>query len=143
MCSYQNMIYVYNNAGGQLKTVPVMLPLFITVTSKGDLVITSQTQKSVQVIDKNNQLRTINPPPNINSAAWVPYGVGCSSDDEIFVANRGAGAMGFYMFKLTGEFIDCVTTEVNNPYGLAMSSDGEKLAVVNEDGLSVKVFGLN
>ena len=144
ICSFgQNTVYVYNSTGSQTKTMSVMQPRFIDSTSKDNFVITSDNQKSVQVFDRNNQLvRTIGPPPNMDIATWQPHGVCCTKDDEIYVANRGTDSAGIFIFKVSGEFIDCVTSDVTNPCGLAISADGEKLAIVDEDGLSVKLFGL-
>ncbi|XP_072028366.1 E3 ubiquitin-protein ligase TRIM71-like [Amphiura filiformis] len=140
-CKDYNLIFVYNSSGNQVQRISVMDPNFIAITSKDNVVISSQTQKSVQVVAADGQLlQVIGPPPDVANIAWSPQGVCCSKSDEIYVANQGTEAMGIYRFKVSGEFIDCITTDLNNPWGLAISADGHQLAVVDENGASVKVF---
>ena len=139
-CKDINLIYVYNSGGSQLKTVPVMQPKFLSITSTDNFVISSENQRSVQVINAEGRIiQVIGPPPDVKVTSWNPQGVCCSKDDEIYVANQGA--MGIYRFKVDGEFIDCVTTDLKDPWGLALSEDGNQLAVVDNNGKSVKVFG--
>ncbi|XP_072029365.1 uncharacterized protein [Amphiura filiformis] len=140
-CRDYNFIYVYDVNGTQTNCISVIAPQFIALTSTDNYVFSSSSQKSVQVVNANKQLiHLIGPPPDIDSSSWSPQGVCCSKRDEIYVTNQGAGAMGIYRFKVSGEFIDCITSDLNNPWGLAISADGQQLAVVDENGTSVKVF---
>ncbi|XP_072028367.1 uncharacterized protein [Amphiura filiformis] len=140
-CTDYNYIYVYDNAGNQIRNIFAVEPHFIAITSNNNYVFSSNKQKSVQVVNASGQLiHLIGPPPDIDSSAWSPQGVCCSKKDEIYVANQGAGAMGIYRFKVSGEFIDCITTSLNQPRGLTLSADDRQVAVVDDNGTSVKIF---
>ncbi len=136
-----NRIYLYSN-NTKIGDIHVVSPQFIAVTSTDNYVVSSTTQKSVQVLnEKGHMVRCIGPPSDIPDDAWSPSGVCCSKNDEIYVANQGEGAMGVYRFKISGEFIECVASDLNKPWGVALSEDDRELAVVDNDGKSVKLFG--
>ena len=84
--------------------------------------------KAVHVFDENGvHLLTLKPPQGVPS--WTPLGICCTPDDEVFVANFPmSGSLGsIYSYSTeTGDYIGCITEDVNNPAGLALMDNGDK-----------------
>ncbi len=123
-------------------TVP---PWFLAVTSKGNIVVSPNGHsKGVQIIDEmGNVLSKLETPHGLSS--WNPRGVVVSKtyyvddddDDEMFVADCGNG-YAIYRYSTLGKYMGCVTKNVSNIFGLALSADEKQLYAA--DYSSVKCF---
>ena len=113
-------------------------PNFISVATHGEIVLSSCDQNTVQILDDSgNLLHSLQPPSGVTT--WYPTGLCCSPDDEIFVAKQATGNAAIYRYGLSGEYLGCVTQEVDNPCGLVLA-DEDKLLVA--DWKAVLVFRL-
>ena len=109
-------------------------PWYIAVSPR-DKIIVSDRNKGVHVLDKGGvHLYSLKPP---HGSSWFPYGMCCTADDTVYIADCSTGEIHCYSSK-TGAYIGCVTKDVSNPKGLALMDDEEKLVVVQEE--EVKIF---
>ena len=105
-------------------------PNFLTVTPKGDIVISSCQVGHAEIVDENgNHKCKITAPPGVTS--WCPTGVACTSKGELFICNR-LGDVGIYRFSPEGKYIGLVTKNVITPWGLAISK-GDKFLFVSDE----------
>ncbi|XP_072051678.1 uncharacterized protein [Amphiura filiformis] len=127
-----------------LKSIKVTCqPQFLAVTSKGNILVSPGSSGAVQIIDEaGNLLSKLQTPIGVSS--WRPEGLVVSTcfnvdddEDEVFVADRGNGHA-VYRYSASGKYIDCITKDVSNIYGLALSADENLLFVANTS--SVKCF---
>ena len=137
-CKY---IGVFNMSDGRLVS-EIDSPLcaqYIAVSSNDDnIIISTDGLSGSQII--NSQGQTIHVLRSPGARSWIPTGVctiGKGEDEEVFICNRGL-PRGVYRFSLsTGKYLGCVTTDVEEPHGIAFTDD-EKLVVA--DKTCVKVF---
>ncbi len=126
--------------GTHIKSVYVPVkPWFICATPTDNIIISSYEEKAVHVIDRTGKvLVTFNPPDGVDNANWNPTGICCTKDGDVFIANY-KGRVGVYQYDLEdGEYKDCNTNDVTEPWGIALSKDEKKLAVA--DNTNVKIF---
>ncbi|XP_072036948.1 E3 ubiquitin-protein ligase TRIM71-like [Amphiura filiformis] len=124
--------------------VPIQ-PCFISATPLDNIIISSyDEERAVHVIDRTGKvLFTLDPPDEIPQKLWYPTGVCSSKKGDVFVANY-VGKVGIYQYQVTPDdvwYIGCNTNDVTQPWGLALSKDEKKLAVV--DNTRVKIFEIN
>ena len=119
-------------------------PFRLASTSDGKIVSSfcdpiKKQSLDVRVMDYSGRnVRVIQPPPAVTE--WSP-GFVCCQQGEIFVVNEGAGdPTGVYRYTSAGEYLGCVTTEVINPEGIALSEDGTELFVAEYKDNMVKIF---
>ena len=128
-----------HNADGSLKstyTIPYM-PYSVAVTSNKEVVVVAPYNGKVQLFDYSGQcLHTLTPPPDVTK--WEPRYVCCSTTDEVFVVNKGT-PKAIYKYTAGRVYMGCVTTEVNNPSGVALSHDDQTLYVTDSYKM-VKMF---
>ena len=102
------------------------------------IVISNSSDKKVQILDQNGQLMC-----DIKSPAagwWQPNGLCCTEDDEIYISSYSFNA-GIYRYSSeTGAYLGCITKDVKNPVGLALSDDGDRILVAQDT--SVKILKL-
>ena len=101
----------------------------------------------IAVIYENNTLETIDysgksihtfpPPPVVNT--WDPECICCSKKYEVFVVNQG-DPKAIYRYTAGGEYIGCVTTEITDARGIAISHDDMELFVTEFSDSLVKIF---
>ena len=119
--------------------VPVE-PWYIAVTSNNHIIVVSHRNDTngVQVLDDNAKvLRIINRPPEVST--WYPYGLCCTTEDEIYIANnRSDSDGGIYRFSVAGEYLGCATKDAKPPTGLVLTDDDNKMIVV--EAKCVKLF---
>ncbi|XP_072013217.1 uncharacterized protein [Amphiura filiformis] len=140
-----NFISCHSLDGTHLKSIKVTCqPQFLAVTSKGNILVSPGSSGAVQIIDEaGNLLSKLQTPIGIST--WNPEGLVISTcfnaddddEDEVFVADRGNGHA-VYRYSASGKYIDCITKDVSNIYGLALSADENLLFVANTS--SVKCF---
>ena len=114
----------------------------LAITSKGQIAITFLSfsgKDSLELIDySGNTIKAIAPPPNVTT--WAP-GYVCCTQDEIFVVNESSGnPLGVFRYTADGDYLGCVTSEVSDPRGIALSQDGNDLFVVERKHNWIKVF---
>ncbi|XP_072044931.1 uncharacterized protein [Amphiura filiformis] len=114
-------------------------PLRLAATSEGEIVCSFYEGKCLELMDySGSNGRVLQPPPEVNK--WSP-GYVCCRQGEIFVSNQGSGdPAGIFRYTSQGHYLGCVTTEVKNPAGLALSQDGMELFVVEYSDCQVKIF---
>ena len=131
--------------GTYLRSMKVTVPpWFLTVTSKGNIVVSPNGGSiGVQIIDEmGNVLSNLETPHGVSTLN--PSGVIVSKtcyadddDDEMFVANRGT-VHAIYRYSTSGKYMGCVTKNVSSIFGLALSADENQLYAA--DYSSVKCF---
>ncbi|XP_072014189.1 E3 ubiquitin-protein ligase TRIM71-like [Amphiura filiformis] len=136
-----------HNADGSLisKFATESEPFRLAVTSNGEIVSSFWDTELKQgtcvlLMDySGSSIRVIQPPAEVK--VWRPGFVCCSRQGEIFASNAGTGdPTGVYRFTAEGDYLGCVTTQVPNPTGIAMSRDGMELFVANLGDNHVKIF---
>ncbi|XP_072045109.1 E3 ubiquitin-protein ligase TRIM71-like [Amphiura filiformis] len=140
-----NTISIHNADGSLIsKFATQSRPYRLAVTSNEEIVSSfldseSKQGTSVHLMDySGNNVRVIPPPPQVN--IWSPSFV-CCRQGEIFVSNEDEGdPVGVYRFTAEGDYLGCVTTDVIDPSGIAMSRDGTELFVVDFEENHVKIF---
>ncbi|XP_072040145.1 uncharacterized protein [Amphiura filiformis] len=138
-----NSISIYNSELNQVSTFPTQARVrHLAATSNGDIVSSFQDPlleygTSVQLMDyAGGNVRVIRPPPTIK--VWCP-GFVCCGQGEIYVVNEFVGnPVGIYRYTADGDYLGCVTTEVKNPSGVALSQDRMELFVPDHN--QVKIF---
>ncbi|XP_072014434.1 LOW QUALITY PROTEIN: uncharacterized protein [Amphiura filiformis] len=118
--------------------VPIK-PYFIGTTPTDNIIISSYEERAVHVIDRTGQvLITFDPPDGVSVESWNPTGICCSMEGDVFVANY-QGEVGIYQYRYdNSRCVACNTTVVTEPWGLALSTDEETLAVA--DNTCIKIF---
>ncbi|XP_072046041.1 E3 ubiquitin-protein ligase TRIM45-like [Amphiura filiformis] len=111
----------------------------LAITSKGDILISFLGKDSLELINYSGQsIKAIAPPPTVKK--WAP-GYVCCGKGEIFVVNESSGKpLGVFRYTADGDYLGCVTTDVTDPRGIALSQDGMELFVVERKDNQVKVF---
>ena len=133
--------------GAHLSSINVaMRPQFLAVTSKDHIIVSSFTSSGeVQIIDETgNVLSKLQKPAGVTSLHPVGLVVSKSfkvndDEDELFLADRNNGHA-VYRYSSSGKYIDCVTKDVTNIYGLTLSTDEQRLIVA--DCSTVKCFDI-
>ncbi|XP_072046446.1 uncharacterized protein [Amphiura filiformis] len=138
----QKYISKHRLDGSHVSSIAVTIqPGYIAVTSTDKLIVSTGSwyPPIVQVLDPTgNILHTLNPPSGMLS--WIPYGICCTADDDIYIANSASNGGGIYCYSISGQYMGCVTKEVDEPAGLALIEDENKLLVVERE--SVKIFSM-
>ena len=131
-----NTISIHNADGSLIsKFATQFRPFRLATTSNGEIVSSFWDTKvthttSVQLMDYSGKnVRVIQPPAEVK--VWTPVFV-CCRQGEIYVTNTDFGDLstdptGVYRYTSEGDYLGCVTTEVCNPTGIAMSKDGMEL----------------
>ncbi|XP_072045817.1 E3 ubiquitin-protein ligase TRIM71-like [Amphiura filiformis] len=138
----QKYISKHRLDGSHVSSIKVSIPPgYIAVTSTDNLIVSNGNCSHppiVQVVDPTgNILHTLNPPSGVS--LWYPFGICCTADD-IYIANwqpaRNGG--GIYCYSISGQYMGCITQEVDWSAGLALIENENKLLVVEEK--KVKIF---
>ncbi|XP_072014187.1 E3 ubiquitin-protein ligase TRIM71-like [Amphiura filiformis] len=135
-----NTISIHNAGGSPIsKFATQSRPYRLAVTSNGEIVSSVNKGESLQLMDYScGNVRFIQPPVEVK--VWSPSFV-CCRQGEIFVSNKGRGdPAGVYRFTAEGDYLGCVTTQVRNPSGIAMSRDGMELFVADYKDNHIKIF---
>ena len=127
-----------HNADGSLKSsfsLPFQ-PFSVAVTSHEEIVI-SGSNDTLQLFDYSGKcIQTLDPPPEVES--WLPWYVCCSKTDEVFVVDMNWSAI--YKYAAGRVYMGCVTSEVYDPRGIALSHDDQELYVTDYCERKVKIF---
>ncbi|XP_072017248.1 uncharacterized protein [Amphiura filiformis] len=112
-------------------------PWYITTTSQGNIIVSSNGSSGVKVLDSIGTLQhTITAPTGVSG--WCPTGVSCSMNDEICISNNNTPE-GIYCFSSTGVYLRYLKQDVNSPRGITLLQNDKKMAVVESS--SIKIFG--
>ncbi len=138
-------ITIYNSDMNLISTFPTMSRIYhLSATSEGEIVASiedplSEQGSSVQMMDySGNNIRTIQPPAEVT--VWHPGSVYCWQE-EIYVVNELTGnPVGIYRYTSSGDYLGCVTNEVINPFGIALSKDRLQLFVADLHDNQIKIF---
>ena len=129
--------------GTHLRSFSVTIePMFIAVSPKDKIVISQSFHAhTVHSLDHNGtHLHTLQRPPDLLHWHWTPYGVCCTSDDEVYVANNNyyasPGSIHSYSTE-TGKYIGCRTEDLEHPAGLALMDDEDKLVVTESSAVNI------
>ena len=91
---------------------------------------------TLQLLDySGNSIQTLDTPPEVKT--WKPEYVCCSKTDDVFVVNQG-DPKAIYRYAAGRVYMGCVTTELSEPQGIAISHDDQELFVTERGG--VKIF---
>ncbi|XP_072022042.1 uncharacterized protein [Amphiura filiformis] len=114
-------------------------PLRLTVTPSGNIACSYRETSAVELMDyMGTNVRVVQPPPEVKK--WDP-GYMCCRDEEMFIVNEVIGdPAGIYRYTDQGQYMGCVTKEVNDPAGIAVSKDGMELFVLERNDCKVKIF---
>ena len=113
-------------------------PLRLASTFEGDIICSFiGHQGSLKLMDySGSNVMVLQPPSEVTE--WCPCYM-CCKEGEIFVSNYGEPPA-VLRYTSKGQYLGCVTTEVINPQGLALSHDGMELFVVEYEDCLVKIF---
>ncbi len=112
-----------------------MYPNYIATAKSGGsdiLLVNDNASENTLVIDYSGMvLKSITSPSD--DVKWNPRGIiCCSRTGEIFVANGVTGGKGCVCrYTDSWQYTGCVISDLENPYGIAISEDGLLLAVVD------------
>ncbi|XP_072033499.1 E3 ubiquitin-protein ligase TRIM71-like [Amphiura filiformis] len=126
--------------GTHISTIQTYIrPCFVGTTSQGTIVVCADyPHTNAQIMDCTfNLLHTINTPKPL-----CPCGACCSDDGIIYISSYGdhGGVQGgIYSFTEDGEYLGCVTNDVNYAEGLALIND-DRMVVVQWKGYPAKIF---
>ncbi len=107
-------------------------PRYIATAKSGgsDILLVNGSGKTLAKDYSGKILKSITSP--LASVEWNPRGICCSKADEIFVANRATDGKGCVCrYTNSWQYTGCVISDLEDPYGIAVSDDGELLAVVD------------
>ncbi|XP_072019229.1 E3 ubiquitin-protein ligase TRIM45-like isoform X2 [Amphiura filiformis] len=114
--------------------VPIS-PVFITVSLDAKIFISGGMDTDVHILNENGvHLQTLTAPQD---SGWSPYGMCCTSANEIYISNTSSGVIYCYSAE-TGAYIGCLTKDVSKPAGLALMNDENQLVVVED--YCIKIF---
>ncbi|XP_072015082.1 E3 ubiquitin-protein ligase TRIM45-like [Amphiura filiformis] len=128
-----------HNADGSLKSsfATPYEPRSVAVTSHEEIVVAGE-DANLQLYNYSDKcLQTLSTPPEVKR--WQPRYVCCSKRDEVFVVNRG-DPKAIYKYAGGRVYMGCVTTEVNDPRGIALSHDDQELYVTEYRDKLVNIF---
>ena len=112
-------------------------PMSIAASFPGEITIVYE-DNTLQTVDYSGKIiRTFQPPPEV--ITWEPRCVCASKRCEVFVLNQG-DPKAIYRYIASGEYLGCVTTEIVDSRGIAMSHDDQELYVTEYTDQLVKVF---
>ena len=116
-----------------------LLPCYISVKFPDNtLLISGLSEVRVLEVDYSGRvLKEITSP--LASLTWKPRGVCCSKNGEIFIVNSANGQCCVCRFTGSWNFTGCVISELKDPSGIAVSEDGELLALV-ESSPELKIY---
>ncbi len=132
-------ILTYTQDGIRLSCVKVALqPKYLAMTWQNTIVVSSLYPQMVQIVDRSgDMLHTLHAPATVSK--WWPRGI-CCTEGRIYVANAATKPdTGIYCYSLSGQYLDCITTDVAHPMGLAVTDNNKTLLVAERDE-GVKVF---
>ena len=121
----------------------------LAATSQGEIVCSFADRSCLELMDySGSSVRKIQPPPEVKN--WIPTLV-CCREGETFVVNGcvydKAGWLKYngepkciFRYSAKGDYLGCVTTDVRNPMGIALSQNGMVLFVAERDDQLVKIF---
>ena len=134
----RNAISIHYADGSLIsKCATTSMPFCLAATSEGEIVCSCSDRQCLELMDySGSNVRTVQPPPEVRS--WAPTFV-CCRQGEIFVVNIG-NHRGVFRYTAKGNYLGCVTTEVQNPAGIALSQDGMELFVVEHNDQQIKIF---
>ncbi|XP_072016514.1 E3 ubiquitin-protein ligase TRIM45-like [Amphiura filiformis] len=120
------------------KFVTKSTPTCLAATSEGTLVCSFYGKGSLELMDySGSNVKVVQPPPEVKK--WNTFYV-CCRQGEIFVVNPAGDPAGIFRYTSKGHYLGCITTEVKNPRGIALSQDGMELFVVERDDCKVNIF---
>ncbi|XP_072044604.1 tripartite motif-containing protein 2-like [Amphiura filiformis] len=129
-------ISIYSSDGrDQAHFTTSIVPMSLAVTSKEEIVIANGKDKLQLLNYAGKCLHTIEPPAEVTK--WKPRYVCCSTKDDVFVVNQG-DPKAIYKYAAGRVYKGCVTTEVNYPWGIALSHNDQYLFV--GEGSGVQIF---
>ncbi|XP_072046659.1 uncharacterized protein [Amphiura filiformis] len=129
-----------HNADGSFKSSFAILytPWSVAVTSHEEIVVTGYINHTLQLFNYSGKyLLTFDPSPEVNT--WYPTYLCCSKNNEVFVSNWG-DPKAIYRYAASGVYMGCVTTDVSDPRGIALSHDDQELYVAEWSDKVVKIF---
>ncbi len=151
--SYQNKVYIYDNAGVLIKSFGTSGTgdgqftnlNGLTIDASANIYVTDNNNKRVQVFDSNgNFIRKFGTPGVGEGQFSIPYGIASDTQGRIFVSDTGNARIevfsndGTYLFtqgsfgNQNGQFI--------NPSSIAVDPAGKNLFVVNN--YAIVAFGI-
>ena len=129
-----NFISVHRPTGEQIGEFSISIPPYFLATSANDKIIVSASSRAgFQILSSNgHRLRSFD---TMESAIlnWVT-GICCSTDGNIYVGNR-KGMRGIHHFTEDGNYVECITENVSNPWGLALTPEEDQLVVAEETSI--------
>ena len=114
-------------------------PKSVAETSDGDIVCSFRKSATLQLMNySGSNVKVIFPPAIIKK--WNPTYL-CCGKGQIFIVNGSDGdPAGVFCFTNIGEYVGCVTTDVQTPKCIALSSNGSELFLVERATCQVKIF---
>ncbi|XP_072047957.1 uncharacterized protein [Amphiura filiformis] len=134
-----NWISVYDiDNGSETSSFEIQSkPISIALSAPGEIAVV-YANNTLQTSDYTGKIIHIfHPPPE--AITWVPRCICASKKYEVFVVNQG-DPKAIYRYTAGGEYIGCVTTEINDARGIAISHDDQELFVTEYTDHLVKVF---
>ena len=130
-------IGIHNQDGTHISSFQTAsVPYAIAVSHAGEI-FASDHRSQVNVYDEaGNRLRQFEKPPG--KEKWYPTGLCCSSGNEVYVVGNLPSAI--LLYSTSGQYLDDVANDLVEPWDVALSEDGETLAVVDKQ--DVKIFHL-
>ena len=138
-----NTISIHNADGSLIsKFATQSMPYRLAATSNREIVSSFLDDTSFQHVElmdyMGGNVRVIQLPDEVK--IWFP-GFVCCRQGEIFVCNESSGEpKGVYRYTSDGDYLGCVTTEVETPKGIALSNDGTELFATERYDNCVKIF---
>ena len=126
-----NHISIHKAGGKQLGSLAVSIPPYYLATSPSDKIIVSASSRAgFQILSSSGQRLLSFDSKSIEGLKWVT-GVCCTSEGVIYVGNR-KGRCGIHEFTEDGDYMGCLTDQISNPWGIALTPDEDQLVVVAE-----------
>ena len=115
-------------------------PKSVAETSEGDIVCSFRKSATLQLMNYSGSNVKVIHPPSAVIKRWKPTYLCCGKGLIFIVNGPDSDPKGIFSFTNTGEYIGCVTTEVQTPKCIALSSDGSELFVVERATCKVNIF---
>ncbi|XP_072013535.1 uncharacterized protein [Amphiura filiformis] len=131
-----NFISIHHPSGEQISGFSISIPpYFIAVSANDKVIVSASSRAGFQILNSiGHRLRSFDTMESV-ILNWVT-GICCTSNGNIYVGNR-KGMRGIHQFTEDGNYVGCITENVTNPWGIALTPAEDQLVVAEETSIKI------
>ena len=113
-------------------------PYSIVFTSHGKMIVSEKVDDRIAIFDtEEKRVDKFESHGDSSKQILIPQGIAIDDDDNVYVSSQ----FKLQKFTSSGEFIDCVEKELNDPYGITLHEN--QLYVCDCNNHRIQVFDLD